>query len=297
MFVVQQCSESDIAKHLNAQHILTDLGRPWTRAVVHQILTNEKYVGHNVYNRVSFKLKQRRIKNPPDMLIRCDEAFTPIVESDFFEAARRIILARCKRFSNEEMLDLLANLLRSRGELSGLVIDEGDDMPSSSAYRHRFGSLVRAYKLIGYDPGRDFSYIETNRALRILHPRIIADITSELKAIGAEASQCGDTDILTINNEFTLSIVIVRSAATRAGRLRWKIRLDAGLMPDLTLAVRMDESNEQVRDYYLLPWIDVGAIALLRLNEDNGVSLDSYRYDTLDGFLRLARRVDVRRAA
>ena len=39
--------------------ILTDLGRQWTRGTVHQMLINEKYIGNNVWNRVSFKLKKK----------------------------------------------------------------------------------------------------------------------------------------------------------------------------------------------------------------------------------------------
>jgi hypothetical protein len=38
--------------------VRTDLGRDWTRATVREVLTNEKYIGNNVYNRISFKLKK-----------------------------------------------------------------------------------------------------------------------------------------------------------------------------------------------------------------------------------------------
>ena len=34
-------------------------------------------------------------------------------------------------------------------------------MPSSSTFRQRFGSLLRAYELVGYSPSRDYRYIET----------------------------------------------------------------------------------------------------------------------------------------
>lgn len=60
MFVVQRRTETEIAAALNEEGILTDLGRPWTRGTVHQVLTNEKYIGNNVYNRASFKLKAIR---------------------------------------------------------------------------------------------------------------------------------------------------------------------------------------------------------------------------------------------
>ncbi|MDP3115634.1 MAG: recombinase family protein, partial [Phenylobacterium sp.] len=93
MFVVQRRTETEIAAALNAEGILTDLGRPWTRGTVHQVLTNEKYIGNNVYNRASFKLKAKRVVNSPDMWVRADGAFEGIVERDFFEAAQRIIVS------------------------------------------------------------------------------------------------------------------------------------------------------------------------------------------------------------
>ena len=65
--------------------VQTDLGRDWTRATVHEVLTNEKYVGNNVYNRVSFKLKKLRVVNPPDMWIRREGAF------DRHRAAGRVL--------------------------------------------------------------------------------------------------------------------------------------------------------------------------------------------------------------
>ncbi len=52
--------ESEIAATLNSQGVQTDLGRAWTRGTVHQVLTNEKYIGNNVYNRTSFKLKKKQ---------------------------------------------------------------------------------------------------------------------------------------------------------------------------------------------------------------------------------------------
>ena len=134
---------------MNTEGILTDLSRPWTRGTVHQVLTNEKYIGNNVYNRASFKLKVKRVVNPPDIWVRHDGAFEPIVEQDFFEAAQRIIQDRSRRYSDQELLERLSAILSEKGWLSGLIIDEMDDMPSSSTFRHRFGSLVRAYQLWG----------------------------------------------------------------------------------------------------------------------------------------------------
>ena len=192
---------------LNAEGILTDLGRLyWTRGVVHQVLTNEKYIGNNIYNRVSFKLKAKRVSNTRDMWGRGDGAFEAIVEADFFEAAQRIIQDRSRRFSDQDLLDRLSILLAEKGWLSGLVIDEVDDMPSSSTFRHRFGSLVRAYHLVGYSPSRDYRYIETNRVLRALHPDVVAQVVVDIELAGGIVCRDPLTDLLSINAEFSASV-------------------------------------------------------------------------------------------
>lgn len=172
LFVHDGRPEREIAAVLNADGLSTDLDRPWTRGTVHQVLTNEKYIGNNVYNRVSFKLKHRRVVNDPDMWVRRDGAFEPVVDVALFARARQIIEDRSRQFSDEELLTLLRELLVNEGALSGLVIDEREELPSSSVYRRRFGSLIRAYALVGYTPDRDYSYIEINRALRRMHPNV-----------------------------------------------------------------------------------------------------------------------------
>ncbi|MBF8300344.1 MAG: putative recombinase [Acidobacteria bacterium] len=296
LFADEGHSEQAIATTLNEERELTDLKRPWTRGTVHQVLTNEKYVGNNLYNRTSFKLKKKRVVNPPDMWIRADAAFPPIVEPALFEAARQIIADRSRRFTDDDMLARLAKLLSDVGRLSGLVIDERDDMPSSSAYRSRFGSLLRAYTLVGYSPARDYDYVAINRTLRTLHPQVVADAVEAIQRVGGTVSVDLATDLFTVNSEFTASIVISRCVQLLSGALRWNIRLDTGLRPDITVAIRMDATNQTALDYYLLPRVDI-ALGALRLREENGLSLDGFRYESLDAFFRLAGRLPIGRVA
>ena len=115
--------------------------------------------------------------------------------------------------------------------------------------------------------------------------------------MGGDVQIDRETDLLHINREFTVSIVIVRAFETQVGLLRWKIRLDTGLRPDISVAVRMDQENAKVRDYYLLPWIDVGTEPHVRLGEDNGLYFDAYRYQDLDQLFYLSRRHLLRAAA
>ncbi len=59
------------------------------------------------------------------------------------------------------MLEKLRGVLNKHGRICGILIDEADDIPSSTAFRSRFGSLVSAYRLIGYDPGIDYGFVRS----------------------------------------------------------------------------------------------------------------------------------------
>lgn len=295
-FIQEGKSEADIAASLNARGILTDFGRAWTRGTVHQVLTNEKYVGNNVYHRTSFKLKRKHMQNPPEQWIRADAVFEGIIEREVYFKAREIILARCKKLTDEDMLEKLRCLLGQHGHISGILIDETDDLPSSAAFRHRFGSLVSAYRLIGYNPGIDYAFIEINRRIRKQHPEMVASVIQKIQSLGASAVWDEAKDFLWVNQELRVSIVLCRHTTTLAGSSRWLIRLDASLKPDITIAVRMDATNENIRDYYLLPGIDM-TWENLRVAEVNGIYLDAYRFDSLEFFYGMAERVRLEEAA
>jgi DNA invertase Pin-like site-specific DNA recombinase len=295
-FLEEGKTERQIAQELNARKIFTDFSQPWNRGTVLQVLTNEKYIGNNVYHRTSFKLKRKHVQNPPEMWIRADGAFPAVVDPNLFARVQQMILGRSKRYSDAEMLQALKELWARHGRISGLLIDEQDSMPSSAAFRHRFGSLIRAYVLIGYTPQTDYSFIEVNRYLRGRHPEIVQEVIKRLTVLGVAVERDPATELLILDHELTVSIVLSRCLRTEAGASRWLLRFEEGLRPDLTIAVRMDEANKGIKDYYLLPAIDL-AEAHLRLAESNHVLLDAYRFDDLEFFFQMAERISIEEAA
>ena len=90
------------------------------------MLSNEKYIGNNIYNRRSFKLKKHRVVNSPEMWIKKEGAFEGIVSPELFYTAQGILRARSHRYSDEELIEKLRNLYQRHGYLSGLIIDEAD---------------------------------------------------------------------------------------------------------------------------------------------------------------------------
>ncbi len=296
LFIERGLPEGEIAAVLNSRGVATDLGRPWTRGTVHQVLINEKYCGANVWGRTSFKLKQVFVRNPQESWIRADNAFPAVIDRTLFSRARAVIQARSAHVSDERMLELLAEVLKRSGYLTGLIIDEAEDCPSSSSYQYRFGCLLRAYALVGYQPDHDYRYVEINRQLRRMHPELVEVTIAGVRRAGGDVEVDAETDVLRVNQEFTISIVLSRCFQTSAGSLRWKIRLDTALCPDMTVAVRMGLNNEQALDYYVLPRMTMTS-ATLRLCEYNGLSLDAFRFSSLDDVCDLARRGSLAGAA
>ena len=290
---------AEIAKRLNDQPIYTDQGRPWTYSTVRQVLTNEKYIGNNVYNRHSFKLKKKHVDNPPEMWIRKEGAFDGIVPVATFMAAQEILAERSKKLTDAELLDHLKALYAECGRLSGFIIDQAPALPSAATYIQRFGSLTRAYELVGYHSPRSTEFLEINRRLRQLHPEIVSRTEHTIAELGGHITRDPKTDLLTLNDELVISLVLARCQTAANGHQRWRIRFDPARLfatghPDITVAIRLDATNAQELDYYLLPRLDLPNQEI-RVSNKNSADFECFRFDDLNFFYGMSERERLQR--
>jgi hypothetical protein len=84
-------------------------------------------------------------------LARADEH----LGNPYRRGSRQISRSITFSLSNEQLLELLRRLLQERGKLSQEIINESGQTPRGPTYAYRFGSLKRAYELIGYRPARE----------------------------------------------------------------------------------------------------------------------------------------------
>ena len=293
LFIDNNVPEFIIAERLNEQNIPAENGTLWTRAKIHQILTNEKYIGNNIYNKTSSKLKSRLVKNPKNEWVRCDKAYKPIISKKKYNKAQEIIQLRSVHLTNEELLEKLKQKLESNGKLSGFIIDEDDTGPSSSVYRTRFGGLLRAYTLIGYKPEHDYSYIQINEALRSFYSGIIEDFKGEILKSNCYIDEYKYAPMLYINDELLISVLITKCTPMKSGKLRWKVRFDNSQKADITIVIRMDSQNISPLDFYIIPKIE-NEYSKMCMTETNNIRLDLYRFDNLDKLLQIITRMKVR---
>ncbi len=147
LFLDEKASIQTITDRLNSDRLVTELGRRWSYSVVRTVLTNEKYLGHNVFNKVSRKLQARAVRNPRDQWVRADGVYPAIIDEDRFSAVQKLLFSRCRRLSSARLLADLAGLYQRTGRVSYRLINSDPSMARAATYRTRFGSIRRAYDL------------------------------------------------------------------------------------------------------------------------------------------------------
>ncbi|MDD3179551.1 MAG: recombinase family protein [Opitutaceae bacterium] len=294
-FVLKHRSVREIANDLNARKIPTDLGREWKTEVVRQMLASEKYIGNYVYHRKSFKFRSKVVKNPPETWVRTERAFPAIVDPALFARAQEIFKIRRRHPTNEELLQGLREIRAIHGRINQTLINNRKGLPWWSTYYRRFGSLTQAYALIGYIQPVDHSYHAVNRRLNARRPEIVQTVLNGLAAVRVSVAQCMETDLFVLAGELTIAIELMRCRRTEAGSVRWWLQPARG-RPDLTVAVRLNENNEAIKDYYLIPSLDQKRRRIW-LETNNHALVDAYRFNDLSVLLKLAERIAVEEAA
>ena len=292
-FLVKDETLRTIMRGLNERGIANEFGRPWSWSMVKDILTNPKYTGANVFNRSSCKLRTRQVKNPAEMWVRREGAFGAIVDAETFRKAQEKMIARRRRSTDDELLGRLKGLLERTGGLTGPLIDKSADLPSHATFTERFGGLLRTYQRIGYQPPDNYDYIAVNKEVCVLQAASVATLVADLTRIGATVSREPHTDVLTVNEEFTIGFVLVRCRHTKHRGERWFFEFAAQEPPDITIAARMSPDNTSILDYYIFPRGPTFA-AQLDVGAANGLAIDVHRFDDLSFVMNLARRVNVK---
>ena len=155
--------------------------------MVDSILRNENYIGNTVYNRESFPLRGRKIKNPPSLWIRTKGSIAPAVDRGIFLRAQRRLTLRWLHLTDDQLLLRLKSLLEKEGQLSEKIIDRTLGVPSIRVYCKRFGSLQNAYRRIGYELKWDLDWIDRRSEFNELLKDTAADLVARLKTVGLAA--------------------------------------------------------------------------------------------------------------
>lgn len=253
-FVNGRKSYSDIRRQLNDAGIANHNGRPWTDGMIPTILANENYIGKTIYNRTSRRLGQKLVKNPDHAWVRGAAAIEPIVEPGIFARAQKLLAERRLEIPEEEMLLRLRLTLRRRGRLNSRIINETLGLNHVSSYVKHFGSLRKAYALIGYVSPRDCDWIETRDLWASEQARHATELAEVLRTdLGLQADLVADGIGVDVEGKRVVSFIVARRLARRGEdhAPQWKAyrrQISSGLLA----VMRLDAANQQIEDYVLL---------------------------------------------
>lgn len=275
---------TEIADDLNGHGVLNGRGARWTSQAITKILTNEAYIGNVVYNRTSFKLKQKATVNPPSMWIRHDKAHEGLISREVYDRAQTIIEKRRAGHSDADLLDKLRGLYRKHKKLSIRIVHAASDVPYPSVYKKRFGSLRAAFELAGFKAKRSYRWMKTDAAIDSILETIIADAIVNIGKLGAVASFDAKSRLLAIGSYLTVTVGSARCFSQGVRQKRWHVRVNKRADTDFTLIFKMNASNTCVGEYCCIPSAELAAARVSRLRMSNPIFLKATRHENLEAF-------------
>jgi DNA invertase Pin-like site-specific DNA recombinase len=150
LFVEDELRLVDIERWLNKRGKTQPNGSPWTISSVRHLLCNELYRGRYVFGRLYNNLGNRRPAKTEDWAIAT--VLEPLVSDQMFMGARaRLEITTRRQLTDAQLIKGLARLLAETGELSRDVIRACPYLPFPETYTRRFGSLAKAFRLVGVE--------------------------------------------------------------------------------------------------------------------------------------------------
>jgi hypothetical protein len=247
--------------------------------MINYMLRNENYIGNTVYNRKSFRLRMRRVSNPPGEWIRSKGVISAAVDRAVFLRAQRRLNLRWEHLSDDELLRRLKLLLEKEGRLNEMVINDTLGVPSIKVFCNRFGSLRNAYRLIGYQQNWNADWIDRRDEFNSIIGKTAANLIAGLGKAGSVAHFEAGTDVLTVNKS-TLSLRLARSWAGQGRSPIWTVNRRIIMPNGLILAIRLDEENRDALDYFLIPTGKMKG-EKIRFMEAGLHRFETYRYGNL----------------
>lgn len=257
MLISEGITVYGIARELNRRGAPCTGNSKWDYQAVYGILTNPKYAGCHVYGRTSCRLYTTSVELPVSDWILTPGAFEAVIDQSTFLSAQRILVDRTFNKSDEEVLTNLKALLEREGRLSIKLIKASRDAPSPSTYRKRFGSLRRAYQLIGYGHADQFGAIDLRRRTQAMREELVKKIAALFpKGVSVVRRSGRWRSRLRLRGGGVVSVLVARSTNVWKGTIRWQIDPARRECKLVTLLARLDQENRSFQDFYVLPNID-----------------------------------------
>ncbi|MBP1097958.1 hypothetical protein [Bradyrhizobium diazoefficiens] len=141
-----------------------------------------------------------------------------------------------------------------KGKLSKTIINSSPGLPSMSSYVLHFGALRNIYRLIGYNGNQEwFDKYASHQRWAALQLSNAARLRDAFERLGRSATLNASTECLRIDNVVNVVFRVARCRNYENRPLRWTLQYRVRWPKGWVVAVRLDEKNEAIFDYVLMP--------------------------------------------
>ena len=240
----------EIAFELNRREMTGPGRRLWGRARIHRILTNEAYAGWNTYGKTTQKLGQISRSVKREHWIAKPGAFVPIISQDLFDQVQRQLGKRGKHppKSDADLIRRMKKLLEKHGMLTHRLVGQ--------RYYTRFGSLMKAYELVGYQPRpKVLKRNDTERKMRDLREGLYAKLKQlfqdRVRFLCFPCQKIGP--IVEIDGCCRLGVHLCRTVYRHSRELGWLLPLRQCHKHLPALVCTVDSSHSKLLEFFVLP--------------------------------------------
>jgi len=262
LYVEEGCTDTQIAKRLCCEGMVTDFDRPWDATSVRRVLINPRYCGEVIFNQTTRRLRSKVMANPTHDWVHCLDALEPMVTRQTFESAQRIRRRRAEGPAPDEMLAAIRQVFRDHGKINQALCKNEPLLSKFYIYR-RFGSYIRAFGAAGLPPQHTARGALEIRSMRIRIESLMSEVRSLAVQAGATAERTTVWNTLRINDAVTLKVSLSSFRTFERGPRCWRIPLSCGATSDFVLCGLLAPNNDVVSTYLLLSPTAIGKGSLL----------------------------------
>jgi len=159
------------------------------------------------------------MRTPENEWVVRANAYEPIIDEHTFRAAQEAIT---HRKSDQYLLDRLRFLLATEGSLGRWELRTTPGMPCEETYVNRFGSLTKAFALVGFQR-RDYAKAyRTVHRVRCLRSEVVRSLLNRFpNRVRLQQETQHRRPILLFDGALPVLVVVCKSVTLCTGRKRW----------------------------------------------------------------------------
>ncbi len=185
-------------------------------------------------------------------------AFRPLIGSETFANAQRRIeqmqSSLPRNRSDQDLLEELRTIRSAHGRISVDLINRTPSAPSPLTYRKRFGTLRRAYELVGYRRFWDPDWLEVRQRIQRLRNDLMKGIKEMDPRISIERRSGRCHSLFRTRDGQLISVMVSRPRHDFPERgPRWLVNPVQDEHKMVTLLARLNLKCDAFKDLFVIP--------------------------------------------